>query len=50
MPFPDLKAVARIGERVRKLNGFAREQVERIVLTELKINGTVSRELLETAS
>ncbi len=46
MPFPDLKTIGRIGNRVRMAGTFARDQVEKLVLAELGINGSVSQELL----
>jgi len=46
MPFPNLTIISCIGDRVRKIDSFARSDVERAVLEELGINGAISRELL----
>ncbi len=48
MPFPELKAISQIGERIRELSDFEDDRVEQIVLDELKINGPISRKLLGT--
>ena len=46
MPFPGLETLARIGNRVQKLGAFPRYEIDQIVLDELGINGSISRELL----
>ena len=42
MPFPTLKQVAAIGQRVKVLGEFRPDQVERLVLEELGINGRIA--------
>jgi adenine-specific DNA-methyltransferase len=46
IPFPTLKQVAAIGQRVQVLGEFRPDQVERLVLEELGINGRVADYLL----
>ncbi len=42
IPFPTLERVAAIGQRVKVLGEFRPEQVERLVLEELGINGRIA--------
>jgi len=42
IPFPTLKQVAAIGQRVKKLGEFGPNKVERLVLEELGINGRIA--------
>lgn len=47
MNFPDLKTIARIGRRMRRLHEFSPQQAEHIVLDELGIDETLERHLTE---
>lgn len=47
MSFPDLKTLALIGGRIKKLRNFTMDRTENIVLDELGVNGTLERYLME---
>ena len=49
MPFPKLKSLARIGRRLREDQDLGPSQIERIVLDELGVNGTLREYLKEFA-
>lgn len=49
MPFPDLGVIARIGKRVRLLKNRCSAEVERVVLSELGVNGELERHLIAHA-
>jgi adenine-specific DNA-methyltransferase len=49
MHFPDLETLSRIGRRIKTLPTFPASDVERIVLDELAVNGTIEQYLMELA-
>lgn len=48
MNFPALKNLQRIGHRVKALQAFDHDSVERVVLDELEINGSIRKHLLQS--
>ncbi len=49
MPFPDLDSVARLGSAVKKIDLSKRAEVERVVLGELGISGSLANEIARSA-